>query len=111
MHWRVYALTLQAISRSGLAFSFLRGARVCHIYGRGAVAVTLEILKSTLACKSHSSDGVFFLSGSGGAACWFWWKIYVGGGATCTSVGLGIICCWRQWCLTVMWLAISIGGR
>ena len=68
LHLRARALSLHAISKAGLAFSFVSGAKVFQILGRSSGPCTPVSLYREGACKSHRYAGFFFLAGAAWAA-------------------------------------------
>ena len=80
LHLRACGISLHAISKAGLTFSFVRGAKVFQIFGRSSGPCTLASLYREGACRSHLYAGYFLLAGTAWAAGWFC-MMYVGVGA------------------------------
>ena len=72
LHLSALALSLQAISKAGRTFSFLRWARVCQISGNSSSRWTLASQYSDAACRSQRSSGIFFFAGAACAPCYAW---------------------------------------
>ena len=75
LHISTLALSLQAISKAGRAFSFVKRARVCHIYGSSSGHWTLASQYSDAACRYQRSSGIFLFFGAACVACCAWCKI------------------------------------
>ena len=110
LHLRACALSLQAISKAGLAFYFVSGAKDFQILGRSSGPCTSANWYREGACRSHLSAGSFLLGVNAWATSWFW-MMYVGVGMAGPAGVRSTICIWSIWRLTVMCSASSIGGR
>ena len=75
LHFSALALSLQAISKAGCAFSFVRGERVCQIYVSSSGLWTSERQYSDAACRYQHSSGLFFFSRASCVACCSWCTI------------------------------------
>ena len=109
LHLSALALSLHAILKAGCAFSYTRGAKVCHISGSSSGPWTWASLYSEEACRSQRYSGIFFLAGATWANCCSWCKIYSGAGMAGLAVIRGTSCLCKLWWPNVMWSAISRG--